>query len=249
MPPVSHRRIPAIIRHGGQAQLESAEELAPGLLVHGAPVHGVRRRPAPVALAVDGCGVVGSRFVTDTVSLQEVLDRQVGGRSGSAIGSSIRGVLTLYLWHPDLEMVEILPDTWGGLVYCYRAADVEVFSSDLGAVLHALSDLGRMPAKSLDFVSEVAALGSGGLAPVSYDGIEVLDVFEYLRVTPARSAVLTYPTVDDLSRPFDSYQAGLDAIEDEVLGNVQAVAQYAPLQGDRLVHLTAGLDTRMLLAA
>lgn len=246
-------RAPAVVRTAVDAPVPGGIRLAPGLaLVASDPVgwpevSGVGDITDRV-LAVHGSGVVDGRFVTDSAGLQAVLDAHPTWTSDE-LGSSIRGVMTAYVWRPGDAAVDVLPDPWGGLVHRYADNGVEVVSSDLGRVVEVLTSLGLRPRKSLPFAAEVASLGSGGYEPSSYEGIDVLDVFQYLRITADRVEVHRYGVGDEVLTPFASYAEGLDAISAEIEGNLRAVAAAAGGDDRVVAHLTGGIDTRLVLAA
>lgn len=200
-------------------------------------------------LDVHGCGVVDGRFVTDTSGLQDLLDGSPRWTPDS-LGSSIRGVLTAYIWSPEERAVHVLPDPWGGLVHLYREPGLEIISSDVSAVVRAMRLLGRRPRASLEFATEVAAMGSGGLTPSSYEDVEVLDVLRRVRVDADGASVHDYPLAQEVLTPFSSYEEGLAAVRAEIEGNVAAVAAASRDGGPAvLAHLTGGIDTRMVLGA
>lgn len=240
-------RAPAIIRHHPGLDIDGAVPLAPRISVVPAAPFSIRiGAQGPQAIALHGCGVVHGRFVTDVAELQEVLDGTLDG-SPDTLGSGIRGVLTAYIWSPGDQSLDLLPDPWGGLVHRYRDSEVEVLSSDLGAVVQTLDRLGRRPHKSLDFATEVAAMGSGGLTPSSYEGVEVLDVMQWARIDSTGVHIHNYRVASDLAVPFDSYEEGLAAVRTEIEQNVAAV--LASSHKTVLAHLTGGIDTRMVLGA
>ncbi|WP_298886925.1 hypothetical protein [uncultured Serinicoccus sp.] len=203
----------------------------------------------PVALDLHGCGIVAGRFVTTTADLQDLLDAWPTW-SPDALGSSLRGVLTAYVWSPQEETLHVLPDPWGGLVHRYRSADIEILSSDVGAVVSAMRLLGLQPRRSLEFATEVAAMGSGGLTPSSYEDIEVLGVLQRAHVRPDGVSIIDYSVASQVLTPFASYEEGLATVRAEIESNVAAVAA-SRVGGSRtvLAHLTGGIDTRMVLGA
>lgn len=207
-----------------------------------------RTGPGPTVLDLDGSGVLHGRFLRGRDHLQEVVDRHPT-QPGDALGGGLRGVATAYLWRPAERVLEILPDPWGSLVYRYRAPGLEILSSDLGAVVAAARAAGIRLRRSLEFVTEVAAAGSGGLTQASYEGVETLDVFEYVTVSDQGVDVRTYSAAQRLLEPFGSYEEGLDAIQAEVEENIRAAVDSDISAPERLAHLTGGLDTRLVLAA
>lgn len=204
--------------------------------------------PDPVALALDGSGVLHGRFMRHRDDLQDVISARPT-ESANDLGGSLRGVTTAYIWRPDERAVEILPDPWGALVYRYREPGLEILSSDLGAVVAAAHAAGVTLRRSLEFVTEVAAAGSGGLTPASYEGIETLDVFEFVRVNDAGVHVATYSAGAQVFEPFATYEEGLDATQAEIEENLRAAVSCGIPAPERLAHLTGGLDTRLVLAA
>lgn len=202
----------------------------------------------PVALALDGSGVLNGRFLRNRTDLQAVVRRHPT-TSANALGGSLRGVATAYLWRPEQRAIDLLPDPWGALVYRYREPGLDILSSDLGAVVAAAHAAGVRLRRSLEFVTEVAAAGSGGLTPASYEGIETLDVLEFVRVTDRGVEVRTYSVAQEVLEPFPSYEEGLDAVQAEIEQNLQAAVASGIAAPERLAHLTGGLDTRLVLAA
>lgn len=244
------QRALAVIRHTPDVHVAGALRVSPWLSV--LSPHTLTLRPAdprPQALDLHGCGIVAGRFVTDTAALQAVLD-DTPHWSPDALGSSARGVLTAYVWSPGEQALHILPDPWGGLVHRYREPGLEIISSDVGAVVKAMRAVGRRPRRSLEFATEVAAMGSGGLTPSSYEDVEVLDVLQRVRVDATGVTILDYGVAEDVFTPFSSYDEGLAAVRAEIEGNVAAVATAGRGDGPAvLAHLTGGIDTRMVLGA
>lgn len=145
--------------------------------------------------------------------------------------------------------MEILPDPWGGLVYRHRGAGVDIISSDLGAVAGAARAAGVELRRSLEFVTELAAGGNGGLTPASYEGVETLEMFQFVRVRDEGVQVREYAAGSAVLEPFASYEEGLAATAAEVEDNLRAVVAGPHGASDQLAHLTGGLDTRLVLAA
>ncbi len=230
------RTVPGAIRLDGRLAILPAEAL-PDLSSH-----------QPVALALDGSGVLHGTFVRDRADLQGVIDRRPT-ESANDLGGALRGVATAYLWRPAEGTVEILPDPWGTLVYRYREPGLDIFSSDLGAVVAAARAAGVTLRRSLEFVTEVAAAGSGGLTPASYEGVETLDVLEFVRVSDAGTEIRTYTAGAEVFEPFASYEEGLDATQAEIEENLRAAVSCGIPTPEQLAHLTGGLDTRLVLAA
>lgn len=199
-----------------------------------------------MVLGVHGCAVVDGVFVADVAAYQAVVDARPRW-SLEALGQSARGVFCAYVFDPVTNAVWVLPDPWGGgLVHHARTPADHVISSDLGAVVACLSALGHPPRRSPAYATELAACGSGGLAPSSHEGVEVLDILEFAVVDAHGVHVRSYPVAEHLTEPFASYEEGLEAVRAEIEGNIAAIAA-SPLP--RIAHLTGGADTRMVLGA
>lgn len=200
-------------------------------------------------LGIHGSGVIDGTFVRSAADARKVLARHQN-TDPDRLGSSIRGVLTLYLWSPNPAQVDIVPDPWGGFVFHFRDIHVHAFSTDLRALVETLRSMGYRPRRSLDFATEVAATGSGGLSPSSYEDVDVLDSFERVKVTSEGIQISRYSVADKVLTPFESYAEGLEQVRTEIEDNIRAVSAASEAGGPEIIaHLTGGLDTRMILAA
>ncbi len=200
-------------------------------------------------LGIHGSGVIDGTFVRSAADVSKVLARRQSS-DPDRLGSSIRGVLTLYLWSPNPARVDIVPDPWSGFVFHFRDIHLHAFSSDLRALVETLRSMGYRPRRSLDFATEVAATGSGGLNPSSYENVDVLDPFERVAVTSEGIQISRYSVADEVLTPYASYAEGVEQVRTEIEDNIRAVAVASEAGGpETIAHLTGGLDTRMILAA
>ena len=201
-------------------------------------------------LGVHGSGAVAGIFVTDAAGYQAVIDRAGAAVTPDWFGDNVRGSLCAYLWDDQSSEVLVLPDPFAaGLVYLHRDRTGTTVSSCLAGLVGTLAGLGRKPAKSLGFLTEFIATTTGGWAhPASYAGIEVLAPFEYLRIS-ARDGVrrCTYRAAARLLDRSVPYQERLAAAADEIRSNVAALATSR--RNPKVLHLTGGFDTRLVLAA
>jgi hypothetical protein len=192
---------------------------------------------------------VAGTFVSDVAGYQAVVDRAGAAVTPDWFGDHVRGSLCAYLWNNESRTVLVLPDPLaGGLVYLHRDGDLTAVSSGLAELVDTLGRLGRKPAKSLGFLAEVVATTNGGWAhPASYEGIEVLAPFEYLEIGAAGVHRRTYRAAARLRDGTMGYAERLTAAADEIRSNVAALATAR--RDPKVLHLTAGFDSRLMLAA
>jgi hypothetical protein len=200
-------------------------------------------------LGSHGSGAVAGTFVADADGYQAVIDRAGAAVTPDWFGDHVRGSLCAYVWDNETKSVLVLPDPLaGGLVYVHRDRTLMAVSSDLGELVGTLGRLGRKPAKSLGFLAEVIATTNGGWAhPASYQGIEVLAPFEYLGIGEQGVRRHTYRAQSVLLTDKVAYDERLAAAADEIRSNVAALATAR--RDPKVLHLTGGFDSRLVLAA
>jgi hypothetical protein len=154
------------------------------------------------------------------------------------------------VWDSVARSLLVLPDPLaGGLVYLHRAPGLTAVSSGLAELVETLGRLGRKPAKSLGFLAETVATTHGGWQhPASYEGIEVLAPFEYLTID-ARHGLRrrTYRAAARMTDNSLPYAERLAAAAADIRANVAALATCR--HDPKVLHLTAGFDSRLVLAA
>ncbi|WP_203782587.1 hypothetical protein [Paractinoplanes rishiriensis] len=215
-------------------------------LRHTGPIDPARRL---TVLGVHGSGAVAGTFVSDVAGYQAVVDRAGAAVTPDWFGDNVRGSLCAYLWDNESGTVLVLPDPLaGGLVYVHESGDLTAVSSGLAELVGTLARLGRKPAKSLGFLAEVVATTNGGWAhPASYQGVDVLAPFEYLEIGATGVRRCTYRAAARLLDGSVPYRERLAAAAAEIRSNVAALATAG--RDPKVLHLTAGFDSRLMLAA
>ncbi|WP_131798683.1 hypothetical protein [Achromobacter insolitus] len=202
--------------------------------------------PAESAIfAVGGCGVLAGKFVRHTNDANEVLEGRGEGVVDAA--RSIRGSLCLYAWDALTRAVYLVPDPFGAaLVFYYQGNGISAASSDLGALVARLRDLGQSLTLSIKYAVEMAFVGNAGLIHTPYDEIRVLPNFSYFSISSEECKVRPYNWARNVFNDTPAGLEGADFVANDILMNTQA-AISAPSHR-KVAHLTAGFDSRLVLA-
>ncbi|PQZ68292.1 hypothetical protein CQ050_13640 [Achromobacter sp. MYb9] len=234
------RKAPVILRTfadgqwGGPVYLQKGDEVT------------VRIREETYIATFHGAGWLGDKLITRAADLLEALPAVATGELADSIGANLRGSLCLYLHTHDT--FHAFPDPLGAaMLYEYRSPRVWAHSSDLEALIEAVTHLGEEPKKSLEYLVEVIATGNGGFFPASYEDVATLPPFAYVSIDDMNSYQGSYHCSDAFfARPSNIADLFEEARSD-LIQNVRAVA--ASGFGHRISHLTGGFDSRLILSA
>ena len=198
-------------------------------------------------VSLDGAAVVDGRLVRSAADLLATWDGQDPAVFAQWWGARARQSACAYLWHPPTGRLVVLPDPVGGAtVFVHETPGLTVLSSDYGALIATLTDLGIRPAKDLMYQVERTVLGSSGLWQTSYEGGRRVPTFTHLVVDRGGLREVRYDAAPSLTEPI-SYFDGLSAVRTDVLESVEAIAAAPTVE--RIAHLTGGFDSRLVLGA
>jgi hypothetical protein len=234
------RKAPVILRTfahgqwGGTVSLQKGDEVS------------VRVRGELYTATFHGAGWLGDRLVTCAADLIEAIPAIATGELADSIGANLRGSLCLYLQTQDTY--HVFPDPLGAaMVYEYRSPRVWAHSSDLEALIEAVTCFGEDPKKSLEYLVEVIATGNGGFFPASYEDVTTLPPFAYMSIDDRNAYQGSYHCSDAFFNRPSSMEDLFDEARSDLIRNVRAVA--ASSFGHRISHLTGGFDSRLILSA
>ncbi|CAJ0910236.1 hypothetical protein [Alcaligenes faecalis] len=166
----------------------------------------------------------------------------------SKVFQSQRGSLTLYI--KDGDKYFVVPDPLSGsMLFYYKENENWFISSDLESLLLVLKESGIEPEKRFDYLTELISTGNGGFVPSSYEGVCVLDPFEYILITRDSVEILLSPEHDKLLSPVSDIEKKnlFHTVREEFVNNVRSVSQSSIK--NKVAHLTGGFDSRLVLAA
>lgn len=198
-------------------------------------------------LGIHGVGIVGDTWVSTVTEAQKYFDG-ISSFDPDAIGSSIRGSLTIYLWDPSNAVAYVLTDPLGGgIVFKFETHDSIMVSSGITTLVENCKSMGFDVRKSLSYTASYVGTGSGGLIESSYEGVGRLDQFTYLRITDSGVNECTYSARDYVYDSSFKYVDMLERIKDEVATNLRLTIEHDNEM--RIAHLTGGIDSRLVLGA
>jgi hypothetical protein len=158
------------------------------------------------------------------------------------LGMRLRGVVTVYLGREA-----ILPDPFGdSITFIWESGDDWAVSSDLAALVWWLRKRGVRVRKSALFGSTLIAANRGCFDLSSYERIREVQPWHYIAVEGERYHIRPYPLREYLGAGITVEEA-IDEAEAEISGNVRAAAEAN--FGNVIVHLTGGVDSRLVTAA
>lgn len=194
-------------------------------------------------LGVSGAGVVGSRFVVDGAALQDVIDDHGASRAVD-VAKLVRGSLNFVLWESRERRLSLVSDPLGGaFIYMWTSVEFSIFSTDLSELVSTAKRLGVTIGKSLRYLASVLVTGNGGFYPSSFEGVEVMPQYSYGQLTGDKFEVKRIPEPSYAQ----SYEEQIHNITAEIGNNVTASSNYT--SAEKIVHLTGGFDSRLVLAA
>lgn len=203
--------------------------------------------PRVTVLGIHGVGIVGESWVSTTAEAQRYFD-QISSFDPDAVGSSIRGSLTIYIWDSSNAVAYVLADPLGGgIVFKVERHDSFMVSSALTDLVDNQEFIGLNVSKSLSYTASYVGTGSGGLIESSYEGVGRLDQFTYLKISDSGVSECTYSVRDYVYDPSFHYEDLLDRVKDEVEANLRLTLEHDNEM--RIAHLTGGIDSRLVLGA
>ncbi|MFA1604570.1 hypothetical protein ACDW82_13055 [Alcaligenes faecalis] len=200
-----------------------------------------------IVFSMYGAGWVDGRFVSTPSDLFGFF-KSNSKTYLNKIFQSHRGSLTLYI--KDGDKYFVVPDPLSGSMLFYYKEDENWFiSSDLESLLLVLREAGIEPKKRFEYLTELISTGNGGFVPSSYEGVCVLDPFEYISITRDSVKILRSPEHDKLLSPLSNIEKKdlFYVVRDEFINNVRSVSQSNIK--NKVAHLTGGFDSRLVLAA
>lgn len=202
-------------------------------------------------LGTHGVGtVVGERLITNPEDLAAALSGYE--EDPDALGSSIRGSLTIYVEDLRTGSIHVLSDPFGSSIVFYWQGKNDFYaSSSLGHLVSVLSDAGFKPKKSLAYAALLASSNNGGLSESPYEGIRVIEQFSFLTFSTDGVIVEDYSMSKNLFLKINRTDSGRNALRElavtDIINNVKAASRFeAP---EFICHLTGGMDSRTVLAA
>lgn len=195
--------------------------------------------------AISGCGVVAGKFVRNVAEANSALP---GGQANIASDAqSIRGSLCLYAWSVSRNSVLILPDPFGAaLLFVYRGRTITAVSSDLGRLVDAIRAAGESPTLSIKYAVESAFIGNAGLVPTPYEEISVAPNFSYVSISSDGLTIKGYEWAPSIFAKGAVEEEGVEWVASEIIDNTRAAVATSAHR--RVAHLTAGFDSRLVLA-
>lgn len=201
-------------------------------------------------LGLQGAGVLAGRF------LFRLHDAQVHLGSGSSAQtllsqmSQARGSLALQAYDVDQQSVHLLNDPLGGApIYAYQDGELRAYSSDLGSMIQVLR------ARRATLTPEPRYFAAGALTGTQTYGadspfreIRVLRRGLGLRIeADGQVHEVKLAPAEVLYASAEPYARAFERVRTDILDNVR-LASEADV-GTRFAHLTAGMDSRLVLAA
>ena len=231
----------------GRSRPDGLTSLSERLHVRWSPSGRTTASDSRGTVSLDGVAVVERRLLRTAGELMEVWDGRDAGDFAQWWGARARQSACAYVWHAASRRLVVLPDPIGGAtVFVHEVDGVCVLSSDYGALISTLTELGLRPTKDLMYQVERTVVGSGGLWETSYTGGRRVPTFTHVVVDAAGLREVRYAAAPSLTEPL-SYFDGLSTVRSDVLASVEAIAA-APTD-ERVAHLTGGFDSRLVLGA
>lgn len=145
--------------------------------------------------------------------------------------------------------LQVLPDPLGGgIIFHWQGKSGRYISSSVMQLVSIAKGNNELPKKSLEFLLERSLMGNGGLIAGSYEGMSASPVGTYLSIS-ANGDVneKEYRSFTDDLNTTEPYLDVLLQAQQDIKDTVSAIGNFSTVH--RIAHLTAGFDSRLVLAA
>jgi hypothetical protein len=215
---------------------------APNILISGCEPF---RTEENSVFAIAGCGVVAGKFVRDVTEANLALP--AGQTNITSDAQSIRGSLCLYAWSRSRNSVLVLPDPFGAaLLFFYRGRTITAVSSDLGSLVDVIHAAGETLTLSIKYAVESAFIGNAGLVHTPYEEISVVPNFSYVSISSDALTIVSYEWASTVFTKGLTQEDGMEWVASEIIDNTRAAVATSTHR--KVAHLTAGFDSRLVLA-
>lgn len=216
-------------------------------------VHG--RKPSLYSSRIElldfqGCGVIAGKFVRTTDELRSLIERHsnILGVIDDMVNAT--GSVCVHVYDHETQKYYIMNDPLGGgQIYCGKTTNRTAFSSDLCALAELYVWRGEPLRKNVKYFSAgLLTYTQTYGADSPYQDVEVLRRGDYICLDrEGRAEVIHALPQERLYISNVSYQDELAMVRNNVLENVFKASELS--YDLKISHLTAGFDSRLVLAA
>lgn len=220
---------------------------------HSYIVHG--RQPSPHAKHLEiidcfGSAVVGQSYVYDYRTAISAFSGVTSPKQLIELMSRCRGSLAIHAFDHDTRDYYIIGDPLGGAqIYTSERDGFILISSDLNSHAEVFQSKGKPLTKNFRyFITEILTGTQTHGADTPYEEVNLLRRGEYVRVSRDGHVIIeNVLKAESLYFSDIDYNEGLRLYAQEIVENVEisAAAEFET----RYSHLTAGFDSRLVLAA
>lgn len=201
-------------------------------------------------LGVQGTGIIKDTLIRNIADAEKVIANCSSGGDAVDLMANARGSLAIQLFSPVDQSVYLLNDPLGGApIYHYHGSSCDAYSSDLGSLVSAIKMRGdRLTAEPKYFAAGVLTGTHSYGASTPFKEIESQRRGFGFRIDklgqPSKIQILSS---EHLYFSSETYEKGFDQLTSDICDNISIAAR--PTFDSRNSHLTAGFDSRLVLAA
>ena len=197
-----------------------------------------------IKISVHGSGWFKNTLIKSSSDFSNLISQINPFDIPNSIGGNLKGSLCCYVSYK--RSIYILPDVLGSaIVFKYQKDNITAFSSDLSSLVASLRLLGLKPKKNINYLVELISTGNGGLNSSSYENIEAIENFSYIKINNNKFTINKYSKHEQFFSTSSS-DILFEEARCEILSNVESALESSL---SPVAHLTGGFDSRLILSA